>query len=55
MNIAPKDIEALKRRMVELKVRMDELHPFINSENIEEWVAMYNERESIEQQLGDDA
>jgi len=50
----PEEREGLIRRMAELKAIMDELRPSLNDTNVEEWSALYNEREAIEGQLGDD-
>jgi len=56
MDLTPEQRDALKRRMAELKVRMDELRPDLDDAGIvEEWTELYTERQAIEDQLGDDA
>lgn len=51
----PEEREALKRRMAEFKACMDVLNPTINPENMSQWVELYNERDAIDKQLGDDS
>ena len=54
MTVPPEQREALLRRKAELRARMDELWPRITSADLEQWIALYKEREDIEKQLGDD-
>ena len=52
--MTPEERDALKRRMAELKVRMDELRNRLTPQKVPEWIKLFNERQAIEDQLGDD-
>jgi len=53
-DLTPKERETLKLRKAELKSLMDLLRPALNDTNVEEWTALYLEREEIDGKLGDD-
>ena len=46
--------EALKRRIADLTAGMEALDHLRRPGNIAEWAALYEEREALDQQLGDD-
>jgi hypothetical protein len=52
--LTPEERDALKCRMVELRVRMDELRNRLTPAKVPEWIRLYNERQAIEDLLGDD-
>jgi hypothetical protein len=44
---------AIEQRMADLKARMDKLDCSRNPESIQEWAKFYEERETLDNQLGD--
>jgi hypothetical protein len=52
--LTPAEREAIQRRMADLTARMRKLDHLHNLANIPEWAALYEERDALEKQLGDD-
>jgi hypothetical protein len=52
--LTPEEREALKKRMSEIKVRMEELRGSVTAADLGEWADLYAERKTMEDRLADE-
>ena len=54
MELTPEERAAIKARMAELADKMAKLDHRNKPANINEWAALYEERDAVDKKLGDD-